>query len=431
MHRHWLVAALAFSTLGTSAALAQGVPTPQPGPLHDADKRTPAEIQAEDYSARGVHLGGFMLFPSLELDELFDDNIYASSSSVGKTSSFVQVVKPSVELHSNWDRNMLNLYARGAFGIYSADASQNYQDVSVGADGRLDILRTSKLYGGASFNHLHEALGTPNSPVGAFQINQYNQLSGSLGYYQEFGRFRGRVESQVDHYDYTNNGLGPAQGVVPNSDRNRTELRESLRVGYEFLEGYELWTRGSLNQRLYDKSPDSLGFFRNSSGWDWVGGVSVALSSITSIEAFAGYVEQDYVDSRFSAIRTPTFGLTGYWSPIREVLIKPYVKRTIDDTSLTTASAYLNTSFGVDATYDYRPNIKLEGHGDYSIADYETVAGSAGRDDQYLTFRAGIMYLPTQNFFVGPQYQYTHRYSSLAGLDYGDNQIMLRLGARL
>ncbi len=179
-----------------NGAVAQ-VPTGQEfQPRQPPDNLTPKEREAENYEARGVHVGSFFLFPTLEGDELFDDNIYASSA--GKTASFIQVVKPSLELRSAWSEHMLNLYARGAFGFYTADGNQNYQDIGVGGDGRFDITRDANVYGGASYNHLHEALGTPNAPSGAFTISQYNQLTSNLGYFQRLGRFRTQLDGRVD-----------------------------------------------------------------------------------------------------------------------------------------------------------------------------------------------------------------------------------------
>ena len=430
----WSIAASAlFAVIALAPfkwAMAQ-VPTGQEfQPRQPPDNLTPREREAENYEARGVHVGSFFLFPTLEADELFDDNIYASSA--GKTASFIQVVRPSLELHSAWSEHMLNLYARGAFGFYSVDGSQNYQDLGVGGDGRFDITRDANVYGGASYNHLHEALGTPNAPNGVSTLSQYNQLTSNLGYFHRLGRFRTQLDGRVDYFSYNDNGAGLAQGVLPNTDRNRTEFRENLRVGYEFLPGYQIWTSGGLNQRNYDKGVDSLGFAHNSSGWDIVGGFAVELTSITSFEAFGGYLVQNYVDARFPQISAPTFGLTGYWSPLRQLVVKPYVRRTIDDSSLAEASGYLNTSAGVDANYKFRPNVQFNMHGEYAVADYQALStSSSGRYDQYYTARGEVLYLPTEHFFVGPSYQFVHRTSSQVGLGYDDNQIMLRLGARL
>jgi hypothetical protein len=42
--------------------------------------------------------------------------------------------------------------------------------------------------------------------------------------------------------------------------------------------------------------------------------------------------------------------LTGYWNPLRELWVKPFVRRTVDDSSLSNAASYLNTAFGLDVT---------------------------------------------------------------------------------
>src|SRR5437660_4669358 len=188
---------------------------------------------------------------------------------------------------------MLNFFATGSFAFYSADSSQNYQNFSVGADGRFDIARDWNTYGGVSYSRKVEELGTPNAVTGTFQPTQYYQLAANVGYAQRFGPIKTRLDGRIDNYNYLNNGTGPAQGVIVNTDRNRTEFREAFRVGYEFIPGYEIWTRGSLNQRQYQNVPDSGGFNRNSSGFDVVGGFALDFGGITSFEFFAGYLQQN------------------------------------------------------------------------------------------------------------------------------------------
>lgn len=234
-----------------------------------------------------------------------------------------------------------------------------------------------------------------------------------------------------DNYNFFNNGLGPPQGVIPNSDRNRNEYREALRFGYEFSPGYEVWVRGSLNQRQYLQL-DTFGLDRSSRGFDIVGGMIIDLGGVTAVEVFAGYLQQTYVSGQFSTISTPTFGLIGYWNPIRGVWVKPYIRRTLDDSALQGTAAYINTSGGLDVNYHFLPNIRLDGHADYTVADYTALsAGSSNQYDQYFTFRAGVQYLPTPNFYIGPTYQFIHRTSNQFNADYDQNIVMLRLGARL
>lgn len=420
-----------FSTIDLSAyAQAPGSPGPPPPRQERPDTRTPSARQAESYDPSGVRLGSFRLYPVLELDEVYNDNVYAAPSGNGQTGSFLQVIKPSVEMRSTWSTHMLNLFARGGFGIYGAAPSLNYQDFSVGGDGRLDIQRNWNTYGTLSFSRLHEDPGLPNTVSGVSALTVYNQATGSVGYYQKFARLSGRLDFRADNFNYTNNGLGLANGVVPNADRDRTELRESLRVGHEFLDGYEVWVRGGLNQRLYVNAVDAAGFARNSSGWDMVGGISIDVGGLTTAEVFAGYLQQNYVDSRFQTLQGVQFGATAYWNPLKELVVKPYVRRTVNEAAYVGDSGYLGTSLGVDLNYNLRPNIRLDGRGDYSIADYQN-SSTSNRYDQYVAFSAGVMYLPVAEFYVGPRYQYIHRSSNQPGLDYSQNLIMLRLGARL
>lgn len=397
------------------------------------DERSPAVRESESYDPKGVRLGGFKLFGTLEADEVFNDNIYATSNATGKQAAFIQLINPTLELRSDWANHMLNAYAKGGFGFYSADgARNNYQDISVGADARLDIQRNWNVYGGASWNRRHDEFGTPNTPTGiGLPVTVYNQSTANVGYFQTFNRFNVRLDGRFDNYNFFNNGLGPTQGVIPNSDRNRNEFREALRFGYQFSPGYEIWVRGSLNQRQYFQL-DSSGLDRSSNGFDIVGGMIIDLGGITAVEIFAGYLQQTYVSGQFSTISTPTFGLIGYWNPVRGVWVKPFIRRTVDDSALQGTAAYINTSGGLDVNYHVLPNVRLDGHADYTVADYTALSpGTSNQYDQYFTFRAGVQYLPTPNFYVGPTYQFIHRTSNQFNADYDQNVIMLRLGARL
>lgn len=433
-----LSVALMFIGFDTAQLMAQVAQVPgavgQPQQREERpDVRSPAVRESENYDAKGVRVGGFKFFGTLEADEVFNDNINATSNALGRQAAFIQLINPTLELKSDWSNHMLNAYAKGGLGLYSVNPSlNNYQDVSVGADGRLDIQRNWNVYGGASWNRRHDEFGTPNTPTGVgLPVTVYNQATVNAGYFQGFNRLNVRIDARYDNYNFFNNGLGPAQGVIPNSDRNRNEWREALRFGYEFSPGYEVWVRGSLNQRRYFQL-DSSGLDRSSNGFDVVGGMIIDLGGITAVEVFAGYLQQTYVSGQFSTISTPTFGLTGYWNPIRDLWVKPFIRRTVDDSAFTGSAAYLSTTGGLDVNYHVRPNVRIDAHADYAVADYAALsAGGSNQYDQYVTLRAGLMYLPTAHFFVGPVYQFITRSSNQFNGDYNQNVVMLRLGARL
>jgi uncharacterized protein (PEP-CTERM system associated) len=158
--------------------------------------------------------------------------------------------------------------------------------------------------------------------------------------------------------------------------------------------------------------------------------VAVDLGGITSFEAFAGYMTQYYVDPNFPTIQAPTFGLVGYWNPLKELMVKPYVRRAVEDTSLTNAAAYLSTTAGLDLEYQARPNVKVIAHADYAWANFYQINNNPWQQDQYLTLRAAVNYDLTRNLYTGLSYQWTNKISNLPNANYDQNIVMLRLGSR-
>lgn len=425
-----LLAGLAIPTVSVAQVTgAIGQPTQR---LERPEEVRPAAArQAENYKPKGVALGAWRLYAEGAVDEVYNDNIYATPT--GTVGAFVQRIDPAVELRSNWNNHALNFFAKGRVGLYSVDPGlNNYQDISVGGDGRLDIFRNWNVYGGASWNRRHEENGSPNTVTGVgLPITVYNQTSLNIGYFQKVNRISARLDGRFDNFTYQNNGLGLAQGIIPNNDRDRNEWREGLRFGYELTPGYEIWVRGGLNQRSYFQL-DPFGVNRSSTGFDIVGGVLIDLGSITSIEVFAGYMVQNYVSSLYGSIGFPTFGMKGYWNPVNQLWLKPFVQRTIEDSAFTTSAAFINTTFGVDVTYTLRPNLQVDGRADYIIADYIPAAGTQGAPyEQYIGVRFGATYSPTERFFIVPSYQYLHRASNQVNGDFNRSIVMLRLGARL
>ena len=113
-----LSAGMARPTTRTVAQVPGTVGQPEPR-VERVDERPKGAQEAERYDPKGVPIGGFKFFGTLEADEVFNDNIYAVSNATGKTAAFIQLVNPSLELRSDWNNHMLNVYAKGGIGFYS------------------------------------------------------------------------------------------------------------------------------------------------------------------------------------------------------------------------------------------------------------------------------------------------------------------------
>jgi hypothetical protein len=112
------------------------------------------------------------------------------------------------------------------------------------------------------------------------------------------------------------------------------------------------------------------------------------------------------------------------WSLLRKLRIKTYVRRTVNEAAFIGDSGDLNTAMGVNTSYNLRPNIRLNGLADHTIADYQTFSSTNGRYDQYVTPGASALYIPVREFFIGASYQYVYRASNQPGLNYSQSVII-------
>src|SRR5471032_70138 len=97
--------AVVLSIALSQVAFAQATGAPgAPVQRQERPDTRPAGAQAsENYDPKGVPMGSFRLFPELELDEVYNDNIYATTfGAAGRTASFIQLIKPTVKLNSDW-----------------------------------------------------------------------------------------------------------------------------------------------------------------------------------------------------------------------------------------------------------------------------------------------------------------------------------------
>ncbi len=208
----------------------------------------------------GIAVGAFTLYPSIEVQGGYDSNVYATSAPT--VGSPYTLIKPVVELKSDWLNHSLRLAAGGGFGFYSNATSQNYWNGYVQADGRLDIQEDFYVTGLIGVRRQTEALGTPNALV-ASSPTVADSLPVQIGLYQRFNRFFYDAKVSATRYRYIDNSI-VSVGGLPGASRDRWEYEERIRLGYEVIDGIDFWVSPGLNQRIYDQFINAFGQQRDS-----------------------------------------------------------------------------------------------------------------------------------------------------------------------
>lgn len=423
-------------------ALHAQVVTPSPG-KQTLDQQTPDVDQPGSSSSPissegitntpnelGTSIGAFTLYPALEIDTGYDNNVFASSPATPSVGSAFAVIRPALELRSEWANHSLRVVANGGFGYYASAPTQNFRNYNVQVDGRLDIRYDFYLNAMAAFRRSTEALGTPNVSF-AQSPTVVDSIPVQLSLYHKLNRLFYQLSASATRYKYYDYSTISDVGL-PGTSRDRTEFEESIRVGYEVVEGLSFWVSPGFNQRTYVDTINSAGQQRDSSGWLFSVGSIVSLGPKSVLEGSIGRQSLTYL-SDGSVTAATTFGLAGSWNGYGPLTVRPALSRSINESALSNYQNYISTTVGVDFIYDIHDAWKAVGGVAYNSAAYTPAVGVSGvnpRTDYFFKGAIGLLYELRPQFSIGPLYEYTQGWSSdvaAGGPSYSRSLFSIRL----
>lgn len=379
---------------------------------------TVTERQRPEVDPLGARVGGFLVFPSLTLEEEYNDNIFAADDD--EEADFITHLQPNLLAASQWNNHALNFRGGADVGLYADNTDENYEDYNFGFDGRYDISRNDNLFGGASFANQHEERGSPDD-VNGEEPTEYDTYNTFAGGEAGFNRVTVRVTGDYTRNDYDDVETS-AGATINNDDRDRDRYEARTRISYEIQENFDAFVEGAYNTVDYDDAQDDAGFNRDSDGYEAVVGTEFDLTGLTFGEVFAGWREQDYDDPAFDKISAPTVGLslTSNITPLTTV--QAFVQRQVQETTSGGASGILTSTAGVSVDHELLRNLILNANANYSLSDYEGI----DREDDNYRFGLGARYLVNRYFEAGAGYDHVARESTSAGSDYTQNIFMIR-----
>jgi hypothetical protein len=425
-----------LSCLASGAQAQEETPTPalqtieQQAP-DDAIELLPLPSVVSSRSELGISLGAFTLFPAIEIQGGYDSNVFATSAPT--TGSLFTVIKPQLELKSEWLNHSLRLLASGGFGIYASAPTQNFQNYLLQVDGKLEIQQdlyiTAKI--GAIRNT--EALGTPDVSF-AQAPTVVDSLPIEISLYQKFNRFFYQLTAASVRYWYYDYSTITATGL-PGTSRDRTDFDERIRLGYELFDGTSFFIAPGLQQRVYTQFINAAGQQRDSTSWLFNVGATTDLGPKTKLEGFIGYQSLSYIADG-TTTGSLTFGLTGSWNGYEPLVLRPQILRSINETALTDYQNYISTTVGVDFSYDMYGPWQAVGGVSFNSAEYTPAYGVSNvgpRTDYFFKGSIGVMYSLRPQVQIGPLYEYTSGWSTnvpAGGPSYTRNLLSVRLTAK-
>lgn len=373
-----------------------------------------------DYDPLGVRAGSFLIVPTLDVQEAYDSNVYATTNNT--KSDWVTSVLPGVAITSDWNNNALNFTASGDIKRYSEQVSENNSDAGAFLNGRFDIERDVYFVGGLSYQLLHEDRTSPDTVANQKNPTEYQLASARFGYVHEPGRLGARLDGSVDWLSYNNAETSTGTTIIE-SDRNHAVYTVTPRVQYEIAPGYHAFIKVPFNDRQYESKRDSTGFDRNSKGYEVDAGTALDLGHALTGELYVGYLDQRYDDSRLKTVSGANFGGNILWNVTPLTSLRLAVLRTVEETTLSPASSYLQTVVSPSIEHELMPNLLLSGGFSYITQDFQ---GISRTDDIYET-DAGVRYLINRNCSVGLNGTYRWRRSNAPLTDFDQDIVIAKL----
>jgi hypothetical protein len=376
-----------------------------------------------DYDAIGIPVGALRLYPVLDLDVAYDDNIYRTSTAT--TGDYFFQLAPRASLRSQWSRHALILSGGVNFLQYSQYDSEDQTNWDIGADGRLDVLGASFVTGNLSYRQTHEGRFSADSPGNVAEPIPFSIFHAATEINIKPNRLGLAVGATLDQLDFDSAPI-TGGGVMNNDDRDRSRYQVSARASYDFSPGYAAFVDATFDTRDYRLAIDRSGVNRDSEGYRIDGGLAMTVTRLVRGELFAGYLHRDY-ELPLGDISGFDYGVDLTWYATELMTVRLAAIHEINDTTLEEASGSKDRIFSAGLDYEVLRNVIAQGNLSYTNSDFH----GGGRVDDTVAAGLSVRYLINRFMSARIQYQYSQRDSSvdssIFGQDFTDNTVMFGL----
>ncbi|KAF0184575.1 MAG: hypothetical protein FD124_705 [Alphaproteobacteria bacterium] len=370
---------------------------------YDRDHNISVQQRAYDeHAPLGIGLGGFLLFPQLDLGVEYNDNIFAATAN--ETEDTILVAGASARLASQWSRHALNFFGGVQSRTFTDNEDDNAVDWRLGADGRLDIIRDMHIAGGAAFGRTTESRFAGNGPANLVEPIEYDFEEAHGELVRDVNRIRAGISFAYGKYDYKD-GQVFAGPVFEQDDRDNDVLDITGRLDYALSPDTAVF--GSVTHRARDYDLDSGTanggpiLDRDSEGWRYLIGANFDITSVVRGEAAVGYSTTEYDAAAFADVD----GFSAYgqaeWFVTKMTSITANASRETVDAGISGAAGIQRTSIGVRADHELRRDIILFGGVSLDQDEYQ----SFDRDDDRTRFNVGVDWYANRLLKVGAGYE--------------------------
>ena len=402
----------ARSLLSTAVALTVGVPAIALG--QQVGPSDPREVGP--YDPLGIRAGGFLIYPSLSVAEVYDDNVYAVDNN--KDDDLITVVEPQVRVESTFSRHRLGLSVGSEIAFHINEEDEDYQDFFISSDGQLDITRQNFITGEVLFARDHRDRDDPEDEGDRDELTEVYRYGGELAFTQLFNRL---------NFTLTGRALRSAYTESEDADEDDVNYDAILRTGYFVSPRINAFVEGRYNIERRDREEDFGGVERDSQGWGASVGAAVDLTNLLVGEFSVGYRKQYFDEGDFEDEDGIGYDIDLTWTPTLLTTVTASGGGDFRPTTEEDAEANFRSSIGLGVEHELLRNVILAANVGYNRDDFSGI----NRTDDTITAGGGVSYLLNRNFSIDAGYNFTNRWSDDEDEEFSRNLVRIGVTGRL
>ncbi|MBL3590960.1 MAG: outer membrane beta-barrel protein [gamma proteobacterium endosymbiont of Lamellibrachia anaximandri] len=303
---------------------------------------------------------------SLELEERYNDNIYADDSFA--VSDWASIIVPALDVEFDMDAARLSLDLGVESAFYRNNSLEDYTDGWLKLGALVAADSTTHFMLATGYHLKHEERTSPNDTRRTLSPIVYDIKDVSIGLLHQRGDYQLRAGVIQEAWRYEDGES--LEGPVYNGDRDRDIRSIALRLERRHTKDFSWFIQASGEQRIYQQATDDAGLQRDSDGFRSAVGIHLKQGDTFDFEAYLGWLGQAYKEPEFSRLSAVDFALNLYWQPREKWQLSLSSDRTLNETTLIDASGYLETALDLDISYQLTSNTHLTLFSGLALFDY-------------------------------------------------------------
>lgn len=303
---------------------------------------------------RGQLLESFLLFPKVDFELEFNDNVFAEER--GKVADFIGSVKPQLELVSDWDNHKFFIKAKGEFRKHLFEGAEDSFTYGLSTGGTVQVTEFETVGITLSFDRKTQARGEPDAGQFGVEPTVFRDFKAQVDWKYQRDKFLWNPKLAITYSDFDDVEDGQG-GVIDKDENDRLKGELSLRLGYEAWKGTTVFVEPSIGFVRHDQTLANNGFKRDFQTAALAAGITYDLTAVSYLEAGLGMRFSRFDDaSRDNLFRVePSLDLV--WNPHDSWTFKAGYSRSIESTNDVNAVALTRDELTAGAELEIMYNL--------------------------------------------------------------------------